>query len=115
MTHIAPRQKQPGLFFAGENVQTGIDEFKTSWRLQRDLQRMTKKTAHHAAMSDDDDLLAVMLRRELVEIGDVTLDLLAHALAARDHVVRSHRAKLTPLFRILRDNFVAIESLKNSE
>ena len=56
-----------------------------------------------------------MLRRQLIEIGDVARDLLAHAFAARDHVVRSHRAKLTPLFRILRDNFVAIESLKDAE
>ena len=76
---------------------------------------MTKKTAHHATMSDNDNLLAMMLRRQLIEIGDVTRDLLAHAFPARDHVVRSHRAKLTPLFGILRDNFVAIESLKDSK
>ncbi len=69
MTHIAPGQKQPGPFFAGENVQAGINEFEAARRLQSDLQGVAKKTAHHAAMSDHDDLLALMPGRQIVEIA----------------------------------------------
>jgi hypothetical protein len=38
-----------------------------------------------------------------------------HVHPARDHVIRSHGAELTPLFRILGGYFIAVESLKNAE
>ena len=114
MAHVAPGEKEPIARFIEKNIQSRIDELESPRRFERYGKGVAKKAADDAAVGDHDDLLALMFAGKLVQASHVSVDLLANALAARDHVIGSQSAMQFIFVRMLRFNFLAAESLENS-
>ena len=114
MAHVAPGEKEPIARFIEKNIQSRIDELESPRRFERYGKGVPKKAADDAAVGDHDDLLALMFAGKLVQASHVSVDLLANALAARDHVIGSQSAMQFIFVRMFRFNFLAAESLENS-
>src|SRR5262249_26260720 len=114
VTDIAPGSQHPVAVLVSEDVETGIHEFETPRRFKWDCKGVPKKTAQHTAVSDHDDSFPEMLLGNFVEIRDVPLNLLSHALSARDDITWTHSSVQSILFREFFPELVAVEPLKDT-
>ena len=115
MADIAPREQQPDSIFIREYVQAGIDKFETARRIERNLEGVAEKAANDPAVRDHDNSLSGMLVRQLRQKRHIAIDLLPHALAARDDIVRAQGPEHAPLLRKAAQDFVGIEALENPQ
>src|SRR5262249_17343647 len=114
VTDIAPGSQHPVAVLISEDVETGIHEFETPRCFKWDCKSVPKKSAQHTAVSDHDDSFPEMLLGNFVEIRDVPLNLLSHALSARDDITWTHSSVQSILFREFFPELGAIKPLKDT-